>query len=281
MDFPQLIRQELGRMTKTERTVASYFEGHMQEFAFSTLEAIADSAGTSTTSVIRFCRRLGFSGYKEFQRSLQEVVRVQLDLPDKVERTIRLSGQDGLLHQVIQDGIKNLEETFSHLSPQTLSDAVNRIGHAQRVFTFGMRESVALAHYTMTRLQTVRGSTHILDMSYSGMIEQALDLTSRDAVIYFLFHRYTAQSLRILPILKGTGAQIILVTSPPYTAVERYADVLLPCQMETSGLKNSSIAPICLADYFCNAVAMLDPEGMRARAKKTEALMRAEHTLGS
>ena len=92
-------------MTKTEHAVASYLDSHMQEFAFSTLEAIADSAGTSTTSVIRFCRRLGFSGYKEFQRSLQEAVRVQLDLPDKVERTIRFSVQDSLLQQVIQDGL--------------------------------------------------------------------------------------------------------------------------------------------------------------------------------
>ena len=130
MDFSQLIQQELPRMTKTEHAVASYFDSHMQEFAFSTLEAIADSAGTSTTSVIRFCRRLGFSGYKEFQRSLQEAIRVQLDLPDKVERTIRFSVQDSLLQQVIQDGLGNVERTFQDLSPEALSGAAERISRA-------------------------------------------------------------------------------------------------------------------------------------------------------
>ena len=221
MDFSQLIQQELPRMTKTEHAVASYFDSHMQEFAFSTLEAIADSAGTSTTSVIRFCRRLGFSGYKEFQRSLQEAVRVQLDLPDKVERTIRFSVQDSLLQQVIQDGLGNVERTFQDLSPEALSGAAERISRAGRVFTYGLRESLALAHYAMTRFIPLRDRVQLLDVGYNGFWESLLDLNSRDVVIYFLFHRYTAQSRRILPLLKEQGAQVILITSPPYHNILR------------------------------------------------------------
>ena len=281
MDFSQLIQQELPRMTKTEHAVASYFDSHMQEFAFSTLEAIADSAGTSTTSVIRFCRRLGFSGYKEFQRSLQEAVRVQLDLPDKVERTIRFSVQDSLLQQVIQDGLGNVERTFQDLSPEALSGAAERISRAGRVFTYGLRESLALAHYAMTRFIPLRDRVQLLDVGYNGFWESLLDLNSRDVVIYFLFHRYTAQSRRILPLLKEQGAQVILITSPPYHALEPYADVLLPCYTETGGLKNSSMAPICLIDYLCNAVAVLDTERSMAHAKKVEDLLRTERVLGS
>lgn len=281
MDISALVCQEMEHMTKTEQTVALYFNDHTQEFAFSTLEAIADSAGTSTTSVIRFCRRLGFSGYKDFQRALQEVVRVQLDLPDKVERTIRFSGQDSLLQQVIQDGLSNVERTFDQLSPQSLSDAVERIARAERVFTFGMRESLALAHYTLTRFLTLREQVHILNVGYNAFIEQILDLTPRDVVIHFLFHRYTARSRQILPLLREQGVQMILVTSPPYHAVEPYADTLLPCYMETGGLKNSSLAPICLIDYLCNAVAVLDSERSVSRAKKIEALLRRESILGS
>ena len=67
MNVVEQIRLELESMTKSERQVASYYLGHLNDFTFHTLDQVAASAGTSTTSVIRFCRRLGYSGYKALQ----------------------------------------------------------------------------------------------------------------------------------------------------------------------------------------------------------------------
>ena len=58
-------------MSKSEQAVASYFLDHVQDFTLNTLDSVADSIGVSTTSVIRFCRRVGFAGYKDFQNHLR------------------------------------------------------------------------------------------------------------------------------------------------------------------------------------------------------------------
>lgn len=281
MDITEIANQEIQNMTKTERKVAAYFYDHLQEFAFSTLDCIADDAGTSTTSVIRFCRRLGFAGYKEFQSALRQQIKVHLNLPDKLESTLQGAHGDSLLNQVVQDGIQVVERTFAELPSEALERAVECICSADRLFIFGMRESLALAHYAYTRMETARGRTYILDVGYNGMVEQALDLTEKDAVLYFLFHRYAAQSYRLLPFIKRQGVQVILVTSPPYSAVEKYADILLPCYMETRGVKNSSLAPMCLTDYFCNAVALRNSERTMLRLKKIEQALQDVSLLGS
>ena len=61
----------------------------------------------------------------------------------------------------------------------------------------------------------------------------------------------------------------------------RFATVLLPCQVDMGGIKNSSLAPICLADYLCNAVAMVDMEHTLERMQRSEELFRRSEIIDS
>lgn len=281
MSITEIVNSVFGDMSKSEQVVAAYFSDHIQDFTLYTLDSIADSVGVSTTSVIRFCRKLGFAGYKDFQNRLRAEVNIHMTLPEQFKMLDNLQESGGLVQRILQDGIANMEKTFAEMPPHALEEAAKLIHEAKRVFTFGMRESMALAHYTYTRLATARGNTQILDVGYNGMVEQALDLTERDVVIFYLFHRYTTQSLKVLPFVKAQGAKVILITSSPYNQLEKYADIILPCHVKTRGVKNSSLAPVCIADYFCNAVALLNKENTDVRMAKIEETLRNEQVLGS
>lgn len=282
MNIAARIKQNFNDMTKSERQVAAYFQEHSDDFAFYTLDRISDEIGISTTSVIRFCRRLGFTGYKTFQEALRTDVKYQhANLPDKYQRTLDSTNHDELLSQTIQQSIHCLQQTFQTIPYESLASAARYIMKAQRVFTFGMRESFALAHYTYTRFQTVRDNVFLLNAGYNGDVECILSLTPGDVCIVYLFHRYTKQTLQILPMLKKQGVKIILVTSEPYENIETYATVLLPCLVNANGIKNSAVAPICLADYLCNAVAVLNGEDTLEYMKELEELFKTNSILGS
>ena len=214
MNITERIKQEFDTMTKSERQVASYFLGHINDFTFYTLDHIADEIGVSTTSVIRFCRKVGFSGFKEFQDTLR------------------------------------------------------------------LKESYALAHYAYTRFLTVRDNAFMLGI-YNNCIEAVLSLTPEDVCLVFLFHRYTKETLHILPMLKAQGIPIILVTSAPYDELLPYATILLSCYVDACGIKNTSLAPICLLDYLCNAVAVQKGEDALIRMKQLESLIQTSEILGS
>jgi DNA-binding MurR/RpiR family transcriptional regulator len=77
MDTLKIINDTLSKMTKTEYKIALFATSNINDFAFETLEEISKKIGTSTASVIRFCRRLGFEGYKEFQDKLREELKRQ------------------------------------------------------------------------------------------------------------------------------------------------------------------------------------------------------------
>lgn len=280
MTIDETIRSHYGDMTKSEKKIASYLLEHLHEAGFLTLDAAARNADTSTTSVLRFCRSLGYAGYKEFQKALHDEFRERLSLPERFAITQKVSSGDHLLSQIINDGVGNIERTFSASGEETLKEAAALLAGARRLFTFGMRESYALAHYAYTHLQTVRDQVTILDLGYNGMIEQALDLTEEDVCLFFLFHRYTAQSVQALQLIRDHRIRVILVTSPPFDKVSPYADLLIPCYNETSGIKNSGLAALCLIDYLTNAVATLHSEETLKRLGWIEETLKKSRLLG-
>lgn len=278
MSVTELIRAEQADMTRSERLVAIFVLEHMHDILFFTLDELARQTDVSTTSVLRFCRRLGFDGFKQFQQTVRSELKHSPDLLDKFQRT---TAGDALLAQTVQRGIGCIQQTFRELPFDLLAEAVDRLAKARRVYTFGMRESRALAEYACSRLLTVRPDVSVYQDGYGGNVESLLSVTSEDVFVVYLFHRYTRQTLQLLETLKQRQVQIILVTSPPVDAVACFATVLLPCKVDVGGIKNSALAPICLADYLCNAVAMVDMEKTEQRMQQSEKLFRSCGILDS
>ena len=272
MGIIELIRLKMEQMTRSEQRVALYILGHMNDIAFFTLDELARQTDVSTTTVLRFCRRLDFDGFKQFQHTVRTDLKYSPDLLDKFHRTADNQLEDTLLAQTVQQGIRCIQQSFREMPFEMVDDAVKRIAGARRVYTFGMRESQALAAYAYSRLLTVRGDVFLYQDGYTGNVEALLSSTDADVFVVFLFHRYTRQTLRILEVLKERNVQVILITSPPVEMVARLATVLLPCQVDANGIKNSALAPICLADYLCNAVAMVNTEATLQRIRQSEEL---------
>lgn len=272
MNTVEIIKSALDDMTRSERQVASYYLSHPNDFAFCTLDDIAGRVDTSTTSVLRFCRKIGFRGYKDLQQAAQQQISIQPQLPDKFQRSMDHS--DDLLVRVVGRGIQCIQDAFQGLNKQQLGEAVSLLCKARNVYTFGMRESYSLAHYGFTRLLSVRPGVKILEAGNNGQVETLLNMGKGDVCLVFLFHRYTQQSIKVLELLAQQGVKVILVTDPPCAEVASFAEVILHCVVDRGGIKNSAAAPVILMDYLCEAVAAQMGERALEHMKNAEALFR-------
>ena len=272
MNTVEIIKDAMDDMTRSERQVATYYLAHPNDFAFCTLDGIAGKIDTSTTSVLRFCRRIGFQGYKDLQQAARQQISFQPPLPDKFLRA--KDEADDLILRTVGRDIQCIRDTFQGLQEQDLSRAVNMISYARRVYTFGMRESYSLAHYSYTRLLSVRPGVQILQAGNNGQIESLLNLDSQDVCVIYLFHRYTQQTLSIMELLRMQKVPVVLITDPPNTDVEKLADVILNCAVDRGGLKNSAAAPVVLMDYLCDGVAAQLGDAALGHMKNAETLFR-------
>lgn len=280
MSIADQLRPCLEEMTRSERKVASRFLGNPDDFAFMTLERAAAETGVSTTTVLRFCRRLNFLGYKDFQEALRQDMKRQPNLPEKYRRTVA-QNTDALLEKTVRMDMQCLQETFQEIPGTALAKTLEQIHTANRVYTFGMKESFALAHYLYTRLLSVRKDVYLLNAGGTTDVGQVAGITKQDVCIVFAFHRYSQQTLRLLPMLQRQGAAVIVITSEPMGEVAPYATVLLLCRVDAGGIKNTAVAPICLADYLCNAVAVLRGVEALEHMRQLEMLYRESGAPGN
>ena len=279
MELFELVRSRYPSMTRSEQKVADAFLAEPDNFTFSTLDKISRSINTSTTTTIRFCRTLGFAGYKEFQDSLRQNVKQFATLPEKLQNLSGASGDNTLLESIASRSAENIFRTIREIPPEALSQALELIGGGNRLFIFGMRESFALVHYAYTRFLTVRDNVFMLDAGSSGLVESVLSLQKDDVCLVFLFHRYTRFSAQLLPLLRERGVKVILITAEPCEKIAPYADVTLLCHMSNGSIKNSSVAPICLLDYFCTATSMRAPEEQLEHMHRIEEILAATGTV--
>ena len=66
------VRERLGQMTPSERRVARTLLATYPSAGLESLPQLAESAGVTGPTVLRFVRKVGFEGYPDFQRSLQD-----------------------------------------------------------------------------------------------------------------------------------------------------------------------------------------------------------------
>lgn len=87
-----------------ERNVIAYVSAHPHEVVGLSVRGLADATFSSPSSILRFCKRLGFAGYKEFQREL--IAELAL-LGDKKDVALEDISMDGSVERIVGKVMKS------------------------------------------------------------------------------------------------------------------------------------------------------------------------------
>ena len=115
-----------------ERNVIAYVSAHPHEVVGLSVRGLADVTFSSPSSILRFCKRLGFAGYKEFQRELiaelallgdkKDVALEDISMDDSVER---------IVGKVMKSNVRTIEATARTLDYTVLEPVLS--GHARSI----------------------------------------------------------------------------------------------------------------------------------------------------
>ncbi|RGX54604.1 MULTISPECIES: MurR/RpiR family transcriptional regulator [Anaerotruncus] len=279
-DFSGKVSGKFDTLTHSQKAVAHYAMEHMDMIAFNTLDDIATKIGVSTTTIIRFARELGYSGYSDMQKDVQSSIMDKVSLPERFTSKRDSINRDKLLMDTVQNDIADITNTLSNISQDSLRQAIDMIASARNIYVLGMRSSFALAHYMTSRLGQIRPGVKLIQSI--GMIfpEEMVGAGSEDICIAYLFPRYSKTAANLILWLKNMGVRVILFTSQNYAAVQSYGDVFLPCSVGGVSFKNSFVAPMSLTNYLAAAVALQDYSGALETLRQTEEFLNKGYYLG-
>ena len=74
------IRRLMDELTRSQRMLAEYIIQRPEKVGFLPINELAQAAGVSVATVIRFCNTMGYSGYVELGREIQISIQNELSL---------------------------------------------------------------------------------------------------------------------------------------------------------------------------------------------------------
>jgi DNA-binding MurR/RpiR family transcriptional regulator len=254
------IRSLLPGLARAEQRVAKVVLENPHAVARRSITEVADAAGTSETTVTRFCKAIGVGGYPELRIALaadtaRTEARAERDLGGEI-------GPDDDLRQVVSKvtfaDARAVEETADQLDVAALQEVVDVVAGAGRVDVYGVGASAFVAADLQQKLHRIGrvsfawSDTHI-------MLTSAAVLSPGDVAVGISHTGATTDTVEALRTARQYGATTVALTNFPRSPITEVADfVLTTAARETtfrSGAMASRIAQLTVIDCLFIGVA--------------------------
>lgn len=244
----ELIAERIDTMPAGERRAAQTLVANYPLIGLKTVADFSQQAGVSSPTILRFVSRLGFHNYPEFQAALQDELAAQLQSP--LIRTVSEPSPDrGKTSPVLEATLKNIRDTFSHVSEKQMGDIVARLANPRaKVFLIGGRFTDPVAHYMAAHLTIVRPNVFHLTGQESTWRDRLIDMGRRDVLLIFDIRRYQESLIRLAEKAHARGVEIVLFTDQWLSPIARFARHVIAGRTAVPSSWDSSAALFVVAE---------------------------------
>ncbi len=257
-----IIRSKYKDLSEKERLIANHILANPRDSVHPSVEELADIIGISQSTMVRFVRKLGYSGYQRFRIALATET---VDPAYRLYETPINEGDDEV-EVVFNSAISTLNISKRKLDRQAMTKAADLITASKRLFLFGTGGSNIVARDAFHKfIRTGLNCTMAEDYHMQLMLASQTDFECTALII-----SHTGANMDVLAIveeLKQTGCNIIVLTSNPRSALARAAETVLSVEVSSvsfvSEAFSARIAHLVVVDaIYVEIMKRLDAEGV-------------------
>lgn len=243
-------------LSKGHKRIADFIKNNYKKASFMTAAKLGKTVGVSESTVVRFASHVGFDGYPELQKHLQELVKSHLTSVQRMEVAANRMGGDDIINDAFAADAEMLKRTREGVSREDFFGSVAAINKAHKIYVLGSRSSASLASFAAFYLNYLCDNVVLIDTSStSEMFEQMFRISEQDVCIAISFPRYSNQTINALSFAKSRGATIISITDGEMSPIAQYATYLLVAESSMVSFVDSLVAPLSLINALIAACA--------------------------
>jgi DNA-binding MurR/RpiR family transcriptional regulator len=224
----QTIRAGMDTFSKGQKRIAAFILDNYDRAAFMTAARLGETASVSESTVVRFAAQLGYDGYPEMQKALQELIRGKLTSIQRIQVSRdQMSGAD-ILGSVMQRDMNSIHNVIEQLDRDAFSRAVDKLLGAEHIYILGVRSSSFLAGYLNFYLHLIFKNVTLVQSSAAGEIyEQLAHIGRGDVLVGISFPRYSKMAIHAVEFACRRGAEVVAITDSALSPLYGMAAVSL------------------------------------------------------
>lgn len=253
----QKIDEKYPRLSKSQKKLADYIRHDYDKAAFLTAAKMGEVVNVSESTVVRFAMTLGYKGYPEFQKALEELVRTKLNSIQRMEVTYGRISQGEILATVLQSDIEKIKLTIESIDQDAFEMAVDTVLNARQIYVIGIRSCAPLASFLSYYLHLIcENVTLVNSNSSSEIFEQLIRIGEKDVIIGISFPRYSMRTLKALEFASNRNAKVITLTDSIHSPINLYSSCNLIARSDMASIVDSLVAPLSVVNALVVALCM-------------------------
>lgn len=270
-DIITRMNEKFSKMSKSHKVIASYITDNYDQAVFMTAAKLGQAVGISESTVVRFASSLGYDGYPEFQKALEDWVKSKLSGVQKIAVKYGGSSQSEILSSVLNADMEKIADTIENLDPAAFETAVDLILEARHIYIVGLRSCEPLADFLCFYLNMVRGDVQLIrTTSVSEMFEQMIRVDENDCVIGISFPRYSMRTLKAMEFATDRNAKVITITDTVHSPMNLYSSCNLLARSDMVSIVDSLVAPLSVINALIVAMCLKRPKEVKDNLKSLE-----------
>ncbi len=258
---------EQGAQSAAFRQIGIYVTQHWRDVSLMSAAELADACAVSQSTVSRFCMGMGFAGFADFVRTLQDLIREEWKAPDRTRYLHRPASPDA--DPLIAEEMDNLAHLPQLCRSAEANALVQFILRSPRLVLASARASAAMIPYAAYFLSKIRDGVEYAAPDTPLWTALASHVQPDTAVLAFVFPRYSATLLDWLDDVAYWATPIAAITDRPHSPVESLARPVTVVPVARASLFDSYAAVMVFINYLIREAAAATPN-IEARLQALE-----------
>lgn len=258
-------------LSKGQKQLATYIIENYDKAAFITASQMGRIVGVSESTVVRFAYALGYDGYPQLQRSLQELIRNKLTSVQRIQMSSDMD-QNDVLRSVLKADMNNIRATIDMIDNASFHNVLDAILDARNIYIIGYRSAAPLAQFFTYYLNYVRGGIYLVNNSISDAYEQMVRIGEEDVCIGISFPRYSMRTIDAMSFARDRRVHIIALTDSHASPLAEIANTSLIARSDMASFADSLVAPLSLINAIIVGVGLRCKDEISEHFNQLEAI---------
>ncbi len=251
------IGEQKHRFSKGQRLIAGFISEHYDKAAFMTASKLGSTVGVSESTVVRFATELGYEGYPQMQKAMQEMIRDKLTSVQRIEVTQSRLSDGNVLEGVLNKDIEKIRKTLEETSKKDFENAVDAISHAKTIYIFAVRSSAALASFLGYYYSLIFENVKVIsNYGETEIYEKLFRISADDVIIGISFPRYSNAAIQAMTFAKRRGTRVIAITDSMSSPLAAVSDHILIAKSDMAAVVDSLVAPLSMINALIVATVL-------------------------
>lgn len=232
-------------LTSIEKKIAEYILEDPERIKNLTTYEIAKNCDTSQASIVRFSKKLGFSGFPDFKLSLSQDIgnrKAESHVNIMHEELKTTDSFEIIGKKVATENIRAVNNTYEITDFNELEKAVQAINNARKIMLIGVGFSGIVARdfyfklMELGKIASFENDSH-MQLSY-------LSTMNENDILFVISHSgKTLELFNLTKVAKNKGIKIITLTSVANNPIRELGDIKLSTVEMKSDFRATALSP--------------------------------------